>query len=118
MLGFADATATNGQALATSGSTGKCVICHASLVGIRDFFENFNQGANARVTDLPFDDGFRQRVQDTLKPGMSAVVLVFSKITPDKALAALAPYGGEVLQTSLTKEAEEEITKALAHTTN
>jgi cytochrome c peroxidase len=63
-LGFRDATATNGQALATSGApnTGRCVICHASLVGIRDFFENFDQGANVRVSDLPFDDGFRQPI--------------------------------------------------------
>ena len=59
-LGFRDASAQRGQALATSGQTGKCVICHASLVGIKDFFENFNQGANLAVTDLPFDDGFRQ----------------------------------------------------------
>jgi cytochrome c peroxidase len=59
-LGFVDATAQRGQALATSGQTGKCVICHASLVGISDFFENFNQGANQEVAGLPFDDGFRQ----------------------------------------------------------
>jgi cytochrome c peroxidase len=65
-LGFRDATATSGQALANSGQTGKCIICHASLQGIRDFFENFNQGANARVTDLPFDDGFRQPVVGTI----------------------------------------------------
>jgi uncharacterized membrane protein len=49
-----------------------------------------------------------------MTPGSSAVVLIFSKVTPDKALAALAPYGGEVLRTSLSAEAEEEITRALA----
>jgi cytochrome c peroxidase len=58
-LGFADATAQRGQALATSAQAGKCSNCHAQLLGIKDFFENFNQGANARVADLPFDDGFR-----------------------------------------------------------
>lgn len=68
-----------------------------------------------KVADMGIDDGFRQQVQDVLKPGTSAVVLVFSKVTPDKALDALAPYGGQVLRTSLTSEAEEELTKALAH---
>jgi len=59
-LGFADATAQRGQALATSPQTGKCFICHASLLGLADFFENFDQGINQAVTGLPFDDGFRQ----------------------------------------------------------
>jgi len=67
-----------------------------------------------KAADMGIDDEFRQRVQDVLKPGTSAVVIIFSKVTPDKALAALAPYGGELLRTSLTAEAEEEITKALA----
>ncbi|TME80499.1 MAG: DUF1269 domain-containing protein [Chloroflexi bacterium] len=71
--------------------------------------------ALGKAADMGIDDDFRAKVQDVLKPGSSAVVLVFSKVTPDKALDALAPYGGEVLRTSLTKEAEEEITKALAH---
>jgi uncharacterized membrane protein len=68
-----------------------------------------------KVADMGIDDEFRKKVQDVLKPGTSALVLIFSKVTPDKALAALGPYGGEVLRTSLTKEAEEEITKALAN---
>jgi cytochrome c peroxidase len=66
-LGFVDATATRGQQLATN-QTGKCGNCHAALFGIRDFFENFNQGANARVTDLPFDDGLLQPFTGTLSP--------------------------------------------------
>jgi uncharacterized membrane protein len=66
-----------------------------------------------KAADMGIDEEFRSRVQDVLKPGTSGVVIIFNKVTPDKALAALAPYGGEVLQTSLTKEAEEEIAKAL-----
>jgi uncharacterized membrane protein len=66
-----------------------------------------------KAADMGIDDEFRSRVQNVLKPGSSGVVIIFNKVTPDKALAALAPYGGEVLQTSLTKEAEEEIAKAL-----
>ena len=68
-----------------------------------------------KAADMGLDEEFRRRVQDVLQPGSSAVVLIFNKVTADKALEALAPYGGQVLRTSLTKEAEEEITKALAH---
>jgi uncharacterized membrane protein len=67
-----------------------------------------------KVADMGIDDDFRKRVQDVLQPGSSAVVMMFSKVTPDRALEALAPFGGQVLRTSLTREAEEEITKALA----
>jgi uncharacterized membrane protein len=67
-----------------------------------------------KAADMGIDEDFRRRVQDVLQPGTSAVVMVFSKVTPDKALEALAPYGGQVLRTSLTHEAEEEIAKALA----
>ncbi|HEX5015038.1 MAG TPA: DUF1269 domain-containing protein [Candidatus Limnocylindrales bacterium] len=66
-----------------------------------------------KMADMGIDEEFRAKVQDVLKPGSSAVVIIFSKVTPDKALAALAPYGGEILRTSLTAEAEEEITRAL-----
>ena len=67
-----------------------------------------------KVADMGIDDEFRKRVQDVLQPGSSAVVMLFSKVTPDKALEAMAPFGGQVLRTSLTHEAEAEITKALA----
>jgi len=67
-----------------------------------------------KVADMGIDDEFRKKVQDVLTPGSSAVLLMFSKVTPDKALEALAPYGGQILRTSLTHEAEEEINKALA----
>jgi uncharacterized membrane protein len=67
-----------------------------------------------KLADSGIDDEFRARVQEILKPGTSAVVIIFSKATPDRALAALAPYGGEVLQTSLSKDVEAEITRFIS----
>jgi uncharacterized membrane protein len=58
-------------------------------------------------------DEFRERAADVLKPGTAALVVFVSKATPDKALAALAPLGGEVLRTSLSEDAEQEIQHAL-----
>ena len=58
-------------------------------------------------------DEFRKRAADVLKPGGAALVVFVSKATPDKALAALAPLGGELLRTSLSEDAEQEIQHAL-----
>ena len=63
--------------------------------------------------DLGIQDDFKQRVQDLVQPGTSAILVIVRKVTPDKFLEALRPYGGTVLQTSLTHEAEQQLMKAL-----
>lgn len=55
------------------------------------------------------DKEFQRQVQELLQPGTSALFLVVEKVTPDKAVDALSRYGGTVLQTSLSKEAEAEL---------
>ena len=40
--------------------------------------------------------------------------LVVEKITPDKAIAALSQYGGRVLKTSLSEDAQRQLQEALA----
>jgi len=54
---------------------------------------------------------FRDRVRATVTAGKSAVVLYATKLTEDKFTAALAPYNGTVVQTSLSTEDEH----AMAH---
>jgi uncharacterized membrane protein len=56
---------------------------------------------------------FQEQVRDMLQPGTSALFLVIEKATPDKAIDALAPFGGTVLKSSLSKEAEQELQTAL-----
>jgi cytochrome c peroxidase len=65
LLGFRDASATRGQTLATSQTSGgKCAACHFELQQlVPNLNENFNIGTDERVTDLPPDDGFRQPLQ-------------------------------------------------------
>jgi uncharacterized membrane protein len=63
--------------------------------------------------DLGIKDEFKQRVQDLVQPGTSAILVIVRKVTPDKFLEALRPYGGTVLRTSLTREAEQELMRAL-----
>jgi uncharacterized membrane protein len=59
------------------------------------------------------DKTFQQEVRDMLKPGTSALFLVVDKVTPDKAIDALSKFGGHVLKTSLTKDAEAQLQAAL-----
>ena len=59
------------------------------------------------------DKEFQQQVRDKLAPGTSALFLVVEKVTPDKATDALKQYGGTVIKSSLSKEAEQELQDAL-----
>ena len=63
--------------------------------------------------NLGIKDDFRQQVQDMVKPGTSAIMVIVRKVTPDRFLEALRPYGGTVLQTSLSHDAEQQLMKAL-----
>ena len=55
------------------------------------------------------NDTFRGQVQDLLQPGKAAVVLMAEKITEDKFAERMAPYGGQLLKTSLSEQDEKEL---------
>jgi uncharacterized membrane protein len=65
------------------------------------------------VAKVGIDKGFQERVRDLVQPGTSALFMIVDKITPDKAIDALSKYGGTVLQTSLSADAERQIQEAL-----
>jgi uncharacterized membrane protein len=66
-----------------------------------------------KVTKTGIDKEFESRVRDMLQPGTSALFLIVEKVTPDKAVEALSRYGGTVLKTSLSAQAEKELQDAL-----
>ncbi len=66
-----------------------------------------------KVAKTGIDQKFQTQVRDMLKPGTSALFIVFEKVTPDKALSALSKYGGTVLKTSLSDETTELINHEL-----
>lgn len=67
-----------------------------------------------KFTDMGIKDDFKDRVRDEVKPGTSAVFMIVEKVTPDEVIAALSKHGGTVIQTSLSKEAEQELRDSLA----
>lgn len=56
----------------------------------------------------------RSRVDGLLTPGKAALVVMATKLTEDKFAAALAPFGGTVLKTSLSEEDEKALAEELA----
>jgi uncharacterized membrane protein len=82
----------------------------APLVGIAGGLMGAALGA---AGNIGLKDDFKQRVQDMVQPGTSAILVLVRKVTPDKFVEALRPYGGTVLRTSLPHDAEQELMKAL-----
>jgi uncharacterized membrane protein len=66
-----------------------------------------------KVEKSGIDQEFQRRVRDLLQPGTSALFIVVEHVTPDQAVEALSKYGGTVLKSSLTREAEEELQEEL-----
>ncbi|MGZ4410176.1 MAG: DUF1269 domain-containing protein, partial [Gaiellaceae bacterium] len=66
------------------------------------------------IGELGIKNKFKKQVDDLVQPGTSALLFIVRKMTPDKVLEQLAPYGGTVLRTSLDHEAEEKLREALS----
>jgi uncharacterized membrane protein len=64
-------------------------------------------------TSRRIDDNFMKVLAQELKPGSSALFILVRRMTPDKVISELARYGGKILQSTLTKEAERQLQQAL-----
>jgi uncharacterized membrane protein len=65
----------------------------------------------AGIDKTGLNSEFRAQVKDSVSAGKSAVVIYTTKLTEDKFAAALAPFNGTIIKTSLSAEDE----KALIH---
>jgi uncharacterized membrane protein len=66
---------------------------------------------SGKLADIGIKDPFMKDLGATLTAGSSALFVLVRKSTPDKVLEALKPFAGKgrILQTSLTKDKEEEL---------
>ncbi|MEV4346387.1 DUF1269 domain-containing protein [Actinoplanes sp. NPDC049596] len=66
-----------------------------------------------KLTKNAISKDFQDRIRDELQPGTSALFLVVEAVTPDKAVESLSKFGGTVIKSSLSKEAEADLQDAL-----
>lgn len=66
-----------------------------------------------KLTDIGINDKFMKDLGETFKPGTSALFVLVRKATPDKVLEGLKHFKGKVIQTSLTKDKEDELRQIL-----
>jgi uncharacterized membrane protein len=71
-------------------------------------------GAAGAATDVGVDDAFMKHLGEDLRPGSAALIVLVRESTPDKVLPRISPYGGRVIHSSLSDEAEERLRGALS----
>jgi uncharacterized membrane protein len=72
-------------------------------------------GSTARaVTDIGVDDDFMRDLAEALQPGAAAVFMIIISASRDKVVEQVAPYGGRLVGTRLSREAERQLKDALA----
>jgi len=68
---------------------------------------------SGKLADIGINDQFMKDLAETFKPNTSALFVLVRKATPDKVLEGLKKFKGTVIQTSLTKDKEDELQKVL-----
>ena len=66
-----------------------------------------------RASDYGIPDQFMKDLATNLQPGTSMLFVLFRKVTWEKVLPQISQYGGTVMHSSLTPEAEARIQSAL-----
>jgi uncharacterized membrane protein len=73
-------------------------------------------GTSGALTDIGVDDRFMKELGTSLEADGAAVIVLVRRSTPDKVIPRIREYGGQVIQTSLSEEAEESLRTALGET--
>lgn len=61
------------------------------------------------INRLDIKEDFKKEFGAMVQPGNSAILAVVRHAAPEQVIEALEPYGGKVLRTSLSHEAEEKL---------
>ena len=67
-----------------------------------------------RLSEIGLTKGFVEELGRTLRPGTSALFVLMRRATPRRVMEKLRGFEGRVIQTSLTRETEEELRDLLS----
>ena len=67
----------------------------------------------SKLSDFGINDDFARSLGKEMTPGSSAIFMLVRKVTMDKVEPELGKFGGKILRTSLSKEAEAKLQAAL-----
>jgi uncharacterized membrane protein len=70
--------------------------------------------ATGAFADLGVNDQFMKELGQNLPEGGAALFVLVRQVTPDKVIPRISGYGGRVIQSSLSTEAEEKLQEALS----
>jgi uncharacterized membrane protein len=70
-----------------------------------------------KMSDVGVDDNFLKDLGAKLQPGSAALIVLGSTDARDKLIERVRPYGGHVIQTSLSTDEEERLRSALGQDT-
>ena len=71
-------------------------------------------GLMGKFRDIGVDDKFIKEVGNSISPGNSAIFLLVRSAVADRIIPELRKYNGKIIQTSLSKEAEEHLREAFS----
>lgn len=70
--------------------------------------------AGGAVTDTGINDNFMKDLSQNLRPGAAALFVLVKQAAQDKVIPQLTPFGGQLVQTSLSQADEDHLREAIA----
>ena len=108
------------QAMSTTGAGAAGGALWGGLIGLIFLAPLFGMAigaaagaAGGAASDVGADDNFMKELGAKLEPGAAALIVLGRSEARDKVIDRVKPYGGHVIQTSLSKDAEEHLRAAL-----
>ena len=108
------------QAMSTTGTGALGGAAWGGLIGLLFLAPLFGMAIGAasgavagKLTDAGVNDSFMRELGAKLQPGKAALIALGSTDARDQVIARITPYGGDLIQTSLSTEDEEQLRAAL-----
>ena len=108
------------QAMSTSGAGAAGGALWGGLIGLLFLAPLFGMAigaaagaAGGALSDVGVNDDFMKELGNRIEPGGAALIALGSTEARDKLLERVRPYGGDIIQTSLSTEEEERLRAAL-----